>query len=114
MTEERAEAVENKMDEILTLYSEEKLTVEEITSYLEDNATEEELELLGDDYEDDDLLKMYMELVKRTIDNEGVEHEPADPYELGESDMCCGHELKYSKATKKYICETCGTEYEAE
>lgn len=114
MTEDRLEAIETKMDEILTNYSEGALTTDDITSYLEDNATEEELELLGDDYEDEDLLKMYMELVKRTIDNEGVEHEPADPYELGKFDMCCGHELKYSKATKKYICETCGTEYEAE
>ena len=57
---------------------------------------------------------MYMELVKRSIDNDGEEHEPSDPYELGEHDMCCGHELKYVKKTKKYVCEHCGTEYEAE
>ena len=114
MTEERAEAIEAKMDEILTAYSEEELTAEEITSYLEDNATEAELDILGEDYTEEDLLKLYMELVKRTIDNDGEEHEQGEPYEVADKDVCCGHELKYVKKTKKYICEHCGTEYEAE
>lgn len=114
MTEERAEAVEEKMDDILTRYSDGDLTDEDIASYVEDNATEDEIDLLGDDYTEEDILKLYMELVKRTIDNEGEEHEPGEPYELGEFDVCCGRELKYSKKTKKYICEACGTEYEAE
>ena len=114
MTEERAEAVKDKMDEILTAYSEGDLTDEEVASYVEDNATEEEIELLGEDYTELDILKLYTELVKRTIDNDGEEHEPSDPYEVGDKDLCCGHELKYVKKTKKYICEQCGSEYETE
>lgn len=114
MTEERAEAIESKVDEILTAYSEGKLKYDDITSYIEDNATEEEVELLGEDYTDDDVLKFYIELIKRTIDNEGEEHEQGEPYEVADKDVCCGHELKYSKKTKQYICEHCGTEYEAE
>ena len=114
MTEERAEAIESKMDEILTDYSEESLTDEDIASYVEDNATEEEIELLGEEYTEEDILKLYMELIKRTIDNDGEEHEPGEPYEVADKDVCCGHELKYVKKTKKYICEHCGTEYEAE
>lgn len=114
MTEERAEAIEAKMDEILTDYSEGELTDEDVQSYLEDNATEEELDLLGDDYTEEDLLKMYMELVKRTIDNDGEEHEQGDAYEVADKDVCCGHELKYVKKTKMFVCEHCGTEYEAE
>ena len=114
MTEERAKAVKAKMHEILTAFYEDGLTEDDITSYIEDNATEEEIELLGDGYTSDDILMFYMELIKRTIDNDGEEHEPADPYELGNNDMCCGHELKYIKKTKKYVCEHCGTEYEAE
>ena len=114
MTEERAEAIEAKMDEILTAYSDETLTDEDIASYVEDNATEAEVELLGDDYNEEDILKLYMELVKRTIDNEGEEHEQGDPYEVADKDVCCGHELKYIKKTKMYVCEHCGTEYEAE
>ena len=114
MSEERAEAILEKMDEILTNISEDTLTIEDITSYIEDNATQDEIDLLGEEYEDDDLIKMYMELIKRTIDNDGEEHEPSDPYEVGDKDLCCGHELKYVKKTKKYVCEQCGTEYEAE
>lgn len=114
MTEERAEAIEAKMDEILTAYSEEELTDEDIASYIEDNATDAEIELLGDEYTEEDILKLYMELVKRTIDNDGEEHEQGEPYEVADKDVCCGHELKYVKKTKKYICEHCGTEYEAE
>ena len=114
MSEERKEAVEAKMDEIITAYSEGDLTDEDISSYVEENATEAEIDLLGDDYDEEDILKLYMELVKRTIDNDGSEHEPGDPYEVADKDMCCGHELKYVKKTKKYVCEQCGTEYEAE
>lgn len=114
MTDERKEAIEAKMDEILTAVSEGNLTEDDITSYIEDNATEAEIELLGDDYTENDLIAFYMELVKRTIDNEGEEHEPSDPYECGEVDMCCGHELKYVKKSKMYVCSQCGSEYEAE
>ena len=114
MTEERAEAIESKIDEVLTLYSDGKLTDDDIASYVEDNATESEIDLLGDEYTEEDILKLYIELIKRTIDNDGEEHEPGDPYEVADFDLCCGRELKYSKKTKKYICEHCGTEYEAE
>lgn len=114
MSKKRAKAIVSKMKEILTAFYDDELTEEDLVSYLEDNATDEELELLGDDYTTDDLLMFYMELVKRTIDNDGEEHEPSDPYEVGNNDMCCGHELKYIKKTQKYVCEHCGTEYEAE
>ena len=114
MSEERKEAIEAKMDEILEALDKETLTEDDITSYIEDNATEEEIDLLGDEYEVTDLLKLYMELVKRTIDNDGEEHEQGEPYEVADKDVCCGHELKYIKKSKKYVCEHCGTEYEAE
>ena len=114
MTDERREAVESKMDEIITEYSDGSLTSDDISSYIEDNATQEEIDLLGDDYTDDDLLMLYMELNKRNIDNDGEEHEPSYPYEVGDVNFCCGHELKYEKNTKKFICEHCGEEYEAE
>ena len=114
MTDERAEAVKNKMAEILEAIENEELTAEDITSYIEDNASQNEIDALGDDYSDDDLIMLYMELVKKTIDNDGDIHEPSDPYEIGDENFCCGHELSYSKKTKRYICSICGTEYEAE
>lgn len=114
LSKKRAKAVEKKMKEILEAVDSEELSLEDIESYVDDNATDDEKELLPDDYTESDLLALYMELVKRTIDNDGEEHEPSDPYEIGEENLCCGHVLKYSKSTKKYICEICGTEYEAE
>lgn len=114
MTEERAEAVQEMVADILKKVEEEELTEDEICSFIEDNATEDEQELLPDDYTEEQLIGFYIELKKRFIDDEGAEHDPSDPYEIGDREMCCGHELKYSKKTKKYICETCGEEYEAE
>lgn len=100
MTKKRAKAIKAKMEEIIEGIEDETITSADIESYLEDNATDDELELLGEDYEDDDLIKMYMEMVKRTIDNDGEEHEPSDPYEVGDKDVCCSHTLKYVKKTK--------------
>ena len=114
MTKARAKAVKSIVAGILEQIEEEQIEEEDITGYLEDNCTEEELELLGDNYSDEDLIGFYIEMIKRTIDNDGEQHEPSDPYELGNTDMCCGHELKYSDKTKKYICEVCGVECEAE
>lgn len=114
MSDDRREAIVSKMDEVLTDISEGNLSSEDIEQYIEEHATQKEIDLLGDEYTEDDLVKMYMELIKRTIDNDGEEHESEDPYEIGDHNMCCGHELKYMKRTKKYVCEVCGAEYEAE
>ena len=113
MTEERKDAIVSKMDDILTAVSEDDLSVEDIESYIEEYATEDEIDLLGDDPDENEELKLYMELVKRTIDDDGEEHEAEDPYEIGEHEMCCGRELKYVKKTKRYVCSKCGAEYEA-
>ena len=115
LTKARKKAIKSKMQEILDAVENEDLTEDDITSYIEDHATQDELDLINEEYSDEDLIRFYMELIKRTIDNDGEEHEPSDPYELGdELNFCCGHELKYSKKTNKYICEVCGEEYEAD
>ena len=64
--------------------------------------------------EEEELLALYIEKKKHFIDDDGEEAEPGEPYEVGGSNFCCGHELKYSKKTNRYICETCGEEYEAD
>lgn len=114
MTDERKEAVVAKMDEILTEISEGTLTADAIADYIEEHATQDEIDLLDEDYTDDELIMFYMELVKRTIDDDGEEHDKEDPYEINGRDICCGHELKYIKKTDKYVCEICGAEYESE
>ena len=114
MSDERREAVSTLVDEILTDYSEGKLTAEDMTKFLEENCTEEECALLEDSEDEDELVNFYIEMKKRFIDNDGDAHENEDPYELGESDFCCGHPLKHNRKSGKYICEMCGNEYEAE
>ena len=114
MTDERKESVVSKMDEILTEISEGTLTADAIADYIEEHATQDEIDLLDEDYTDDELIMFYMELVKRTIDDDGEEHDKEDPYEINGRDICCGHELKYIKKTDRYVCEICGAEYESE
>lgn len=114
MSDKRKDAILSKMDKILTDVSEGKLTTDNIESYIENHATQDEIDLLGEEYSEDDELELYMELVKRTIDDDGEEHEQSDPYEIGGENFCCGHKLKFMKETGNYYCEQCGTEYEAE
>lgn len=120
MTDERKEAIEKMMEEILDSVDDDDF-IPNVEKYLEENATDADIDLLGEDYDETEEAKLYMEMKKRTIDDDGEEHEPAeaeseegDPYEINGHDMCCGHELKYIKKTKKYVCEHCGAEFEAE
>lgn len=114
MTEERHEAIIALVEGILEQIESSQIGEEDIESYLEDNCTDDEKELLPEDYTETHLIGFYLEMIKRTVDDEGEKHEPADPYELCGKDVCCGHELKYVKKTGQYVCEICGTEYQAE
>lgn len=114
MSEERAEAVIALVTGVLEQIESGQISEDDILSYLQDNTTDDEKDLLSDDHTEEQLIGFYLEMIKRTVDDEGEKHEPADPFELNGSDVCCGHELKYVKKTGKYVCEICGTEYEAE
>ena len=114
MSEERAEAVKSMMADIIEGVENDTITEEDIQTFLETYASEEELEALGDDYQFEDLVAMYCEVKKRFIDDDGEEHEAGDSYEIDEENYCCGRKLKYEKKSKKFICENCGEEYEAE
>lgn len=114
MTAERLAAVQEKVGAILEAVKNSELTSDDIVDYLQNNAEQADLDLLGDEYTEDDLLALYIEVAKHFIDNDGEEHEPGEPYEIGEQNFCCGQPLKYDKKTKKFMCEHCGTDYEAE
>lgn len=114
MSKKRKKACEAKVAEILEAYDGGELTADDMEEELQDILNDDEADLLGDDYEEEELLALYIEKKKHFIDDDGEEVEPGEPYELGGSNFCCGHQLKYSKKTNQYICETCGEEYEAE
>lgn len=112
MTEERAEAVKKKVQEIIDGMDD--LLVDDVEKYIEANATEDEIELLSEDAEPTEQMELYIELQKRFIDDDGEEHEIEDAYAVNEDSFCCAHPLKYLKKTNEYLCEKCGTRYEAE
>ena len=114
MTEERAEAVHSMMEETIEAIENEQITEEDISTFCENTCTQDELDQLGDDYEFEDLVALYLETKKRMIDDEGNTNEPGEPYEISEENYCCGHALKYDKKGKVFICEVCGNKYEAE
>ena len=114
MTEERAEAVHAMMEETIEAIENEQITEEDISTFCENTCTQNELDQLGDDYEFEDLVALYLETKKRMIDDEGNTNEPGEPYEINEENYCCGHALKYDKKGKVFICEVCGNKYEAE
>lgn len=114
MTEERAEAVHAMMEETIEAIENEQITEEDISTFCENTCTQDELDQLGDDYEFEDLVALYLETKKRMIDDEGNTNEPGEPYEINEENYCCGHALKYDKKGKVFICEVCGNKYEAE
>ena len=113
MTAKRAKAVKKMMKQTITAIEKGDIDRDTITDFISDILTEDEFEGYSD-FDDDELIKLYLEIKKRFVDNEGEIHEPNDPYELGEDNFCCGHPLKYDKKNKTYICEVCGQDYEAE
>ena len=114
MTEERAEAVHAMMEETIDAIENEQITEEDISTFCENTCTQDELDQLGDDYEFEDLVALYLETKKRMIDDEGNTNEPSEPYEINEENYCCGHTLKYDNKGQVFICEVCGNKYEAE
>ena len=112
MSKKRAKAVKALVADIIKKYEEEEISSDDIAAEIGDLVTDADLEVLGEDYSEEELLAFYIELKKKFVDNDGNIVEPSDPYELGESNFCCGHELKYDRKGHKYVCEVCGEEYE--
>ena len=114
MSKKRKKAVEVLVAEILENVENEELTTDDMESELEDICTDDDIELLGDDYSEDDLLGFYIEMKKRFVDDDGETVEPGEPYEIDGENFCCGHKLTYNKKSKKYTCAVCEEEYEAD
>ena len=114
MGEARATACAEKQGAILEAVAESNITSDDIIDFLQNNATQEELDLLGDEYTEDDLIQLYIEVSKHFIDEDGEEHEPGEAYMIGEDAYCCGMPLAYDEATGKFLCSHCAGEYDAE
>ena len=114
MGEARATACAEKQGAILEAVADGNITSDDIIDFLQNNATQEELDLLGDEYTEDDLIQLYIEVSKHFIDEDGDEHEPGEAYMIGEDAFCCGMPLAFDEATGKFLCSHCAGEYDAE
>lgn len=114
LSPKRAKAIKKMMTSLVSDIENDEITEDDMVKFIEDFCTEDELDDLGDDYTSEDIIALFVEMKKRLIDDDGDSHEGADPYEIGEENYCCGHVLQYDETSNKFICENCGTEYEAE
>lgn len=117
MTKERAKAVKSMIDRELEAIDSNETSEKDVKAFIDTILTEEEKDSYSNSYDMDDeetIIHMYLELMKSFIDDEGEEHEPGDPYTIGEENVCCGHVLVYDEDSEQYICESCGQTYEAE
>lgn len=60
----------------------------------------------GEDGDVEEYISIQLDL----IDDEGVKHELADPYYIGDDVLCCGQRL--NEVDNDLYCEVCGTTYE--
>ena len=112
ITPYRLKAIRNLVADILEKVNNAELTEEDTIKELEDICTEEDIKLLGEDYEGSELLAFYIEMQKRFVDDEGYIIGAGEPYVVNETNFCCGHELTYDKKSKKFVCAVCEASYE--
>lgn len=112
ITPYRLKAIRNLVADILEKVNNAELTDEDTVKELEDICTEEDIKLLGEDYEGSELLAFYIEMQKRFVDDEGYIIGAGEPYVVNETNFCCGHELTYDKKSKKFVCAVCEASYE--
>ena len=108
-SDERVEA-ENLVEDKIRASFPKKLKVGAIKKFLktyyDGDAEMADLE----DYEDEQLLEMYIEIQQALVDDEGDVKEMEEPYFRDGVYFCCGKELVEMESNGVY-CEVCGNEY---
>lgn len=108
ITEARAKAIEELKESYATMVEDGELTVDEMAEFIEDFYGE-----YPEDLSDEEVFEVYCNTVAKLIDDDGELHEEG-AYAINGEFYCCGKPLKYAEETNKFICESCGAEYEAE
>lgn len=105
-TNARIKARKDEEKAILLAYDKGELSHKEIIKYLKDfnNGRYVSQGEEGD-------IQEYIAIQCDLIDDEGIKHELADPYYVGDYAYCCGQEL--NEVDEDLYCEICGTTYEA-
>ena len=110
MTKARRKAYEELCDETSEAFESDEITRADLIEFINAfNGTDDKFKKVSDE----ELLTKYLELSAMLVDDEGnVVEEGA--YTINDEPYCCGHPLHYDEDGEKFICECCGSEYEAE
>lgn len=110
MTKKRKKAYEELCDETEEAFESDEITRDDIISFINAfNGTDETFKKVSDE----ELMTKYLELSAMLVDDEGnVVEEGA--YFINEEPYCCGHPLHFDEDSNKFVCDCCGSEYEAE
>ena len=110
MTKARKKALKTFVTETRDEFTEEELARVDLVEFLQAfHDTDNDM----DDMSDEEVLECYIDAASRLINDDGESVEEG-AYELNGEAACCGRLLKYAKETKSFICEHCGSTYEAE
>lgn len=110
MTKKRKKAYEELCDETEEAFESDEITRDDLISFINAfNGTDETFKKVSDE----ELMTKYLELSAMLVDDEGnVVEEGA--YFINEEPYCCGHPLHFDEDSNKFVCDCCGSEYEAE
>lgn len=110
MTKKRKKAYEELCDETEEAFESGEITRDDLISFINAfNGTDETFKKVSDE----ELMTKYLELSAMLVDDEGnVVEEGA--YFINEEPYCCGHPLHFDEDSNKFVCDCCGSEYEAE
>lgn len=110
MTKKRKKAYEELCDETEEAFESDEITRGDLISFINAfNGTDETFKKVSDE----ELMTKYLELSAMLVDDEGnVVEEGA--YFINEEPYCCGHPLHFDEDSNKFVCDCCGSEYEAE
>lgn len=108
MTDARRQAIEDNDNEVRDAIKHKDISREDIVEWLNDF-----LDTDVSEKSNSEVVDMYIYYTNLLIDDEGNLIEEG-AYLVNNIPYCCGTPLKYLEEDNVYICEKCGTEYEAE
>ena len=112
MTKERKTAIEAHESDTREGFESGDITRKDMIDWLNEfNDTKDTMKKKSDD----EILEEYIYCSSLLINDEGeMPEEGEGAYTVNGIPYCCGHELAYNEDNETYICEVCGSEYEAE
>lgn len=115
MTDERREALEALDGQLRKDYKAKKIKLVTMKKELKAfyDGDDEALEAIAE-MKSDEILDNYIDMKQLFIGDDGEENETESPYSVNGEYYCCGMPLTYNEDDNTFICEVCGSEYNAD